>query len=806
MPKLQYLTNGESDIARRRRIFITGHHSDAQEIARITRDILNCTECTVFYYEGDEANLSDDRTETDLSTMNAVVLVVSTSFLWESCAARERILPFATAHTIPLLPILIESGLEATFNSTVGNLQCLNLHPSSYDATAIPYTDKLRQFLLQVLSADVDTERLRNAFDACVFLSYRKKDRRYAQQLMEMLHRDERCRNIAVWYDEFLVPGEDFNNSIRAELEQSALFLLTVTPGSVEADNYIILTEYPKAQALNKPILPFELLPTDREALAACYPQLPPVCDVTVGKAVSQSVLDALAELGIRPRQSDDDRDFLVGLAYLKGLYVEKNPALGVRMLLTAAENGHIDAMRTVAHLYRDGNGVAHDIRAAILWQSRVIDAYGSQFEAAPDARRATPLLDSLFETAQLYRQTDDTVNALQIFARVATVCDHEAICRERFALHVKATAYEASAELLIAAGDYAQAQRQYLEPTLSLRKELYQQSTDIVDCFDLIEVYESIAECREHAGDKSGIRIQVAEIRRILPESDRFTDDYDLLRRLVHCNNRLAHLYNILDKWQEAFLCIGNTVMLAEALATHSDSFDTRQLLIRAYINDGDQHMLTNAADHLRTAIPSYGSACETALAFLKTRNSLDIRKDMAYAVQKTAWCLHRLQEPTASEVAQTAVDAWQELYECYPTHPILQGYYRCLSEAAVILLADGNDAYAAELLRKSAEYNRQLLAEAPHPVYQAELAQTLATLADICKSQWEADDALACQQERCELLRAVFDASGRIDDLRLLIQALGDRIAAAKLAFEFEDAKAADAQRSSLLQRYSL
>ena len=57
-------------------------------------------------------------------------------------------------------------------------------------------------------------EKIRAAFDAYIFLSYRKKDRAYAQELMHLIHKNRFCKDIAIWYDEFLTPGESFRANV----------------------------------------------------------------------------------------------------------------------------------------------------------------------------------------------------------------------------------------------------------------------------------------------------------------------------------------------------------------------------------------------------------------------------------------------------------------------------------------------------------------------------------------------------------------------------------------------------------------
>ena len=95
-------------------------------------------------------------------------------------------------------------------------------------------------------------KKVKEAFEAYIFLSYRKKDTYYANIVMNAIHENDFARDIAIWFDEFLVPGEDFNDSIDEVLKKSELFALVVTPSIIEKDNYVMRVEYPNAKELNK--------------------------------------------------------------------------------------------------------------------------------------------------------------------------------------------------------------------------------------------------------------------------------------------------------------------------------------------------------------------------------------------------------------------------------------------------------------------------------------------------------------------------------------------------------------------------
>ena len=194
---------------------------------------------------------------------------------------------------------------------------------------------------------------MRAAFDAYVFLSYRKKDRRYAQQLMRLIHQNPFCRDIAIWYDEFLVPGEDFNGAIRKAMEKSELFALVVTPNLLENPNYIMITEYPAARESGKPILPAILVPTDGKELAARYDAIPTPIDPTEEGTLPAALRHALADV-IKPENDNEPRHiFFIGLAYLGGIDVEVNYEFAVQLITRAAEAHLPEAIEKLEAVFR---------------------------------------------------------------------------------------------------------------------------------------------------------------------------------------------------------------------------------------------------------------------------------------------------------------------------------------------------------------------------------------------------------------------------------------------------------------------
>lgn len=262
------------------RVFFTCHPEDFDRYFEgICKSIFKTHDCAIYYTEDMSEPIPEQDLDTDLGSNNLLVIPVTRRLLTEKSRAMDKDFPYAKRANMPILPIMMEPELDALYSKpeNFGTRQYLSV--SSADATAISYEEKLQKFLETVLISDEMAKRIRDAFDAYIFLSYRKDDRSYANELMRMIHRNPQCCDIAVWYDEFLTPGESFLESIDKILHSSKLFTLLVTPKLLEEPdgkpNFVMAKEYPAAKASGIDILPVEMKPTDRAVLSEKYKGIP---------------------------------------------------------------------------------------------------------------------------------------------------------------------------------------------------------------------------------------------------------------------------------------------------------------------------------------------------------------------------------------------------------------------------------------------------------------------------------------------------------------------------------------------------
>ena len=354
----------------RPKVYFCCHPNDFDNyFESVSNDILEKQKCTIWYAENEDER--DDEYLSNIKEMQLFVMPVTTNLLCTENEALDVEFKFAIENHIPVLPLMQEADLEELFNQKCGDLQFLD--KQNTDITAISYNDKLDKYLSSVLIGDELAEKIRAAFDAYVFLSYRKKDRKYAQELMRLIHKNEFCRDIAIWYDEFLTPGENFNDSIIQAIQKSGLFVLTVTPNLVNEKNYVMTEEYPLAQKEGKVIIPAEMVETNRSDLFSCFKNIPECINARNEEEFSDILNKTIKDIAIRESKKTPEHNFFIGLAYLNGIDVEVDKSKALALISSAAEKDCIEAIDKLVDMYSIGDGVYVDYDCAFKWQIKLI-------------------------------------------------------------------------------------------------------------------------------------------------------------------------------------------------------------------------------------------------------------------------------------------------------------------------------------------------------------------------------------------------------------------------------------------------
>lgn len=380
MAKLKYkIIEKNASPKGKSRVYFCAHHDDYKRyFDAISDEILKISDCAI-WFDIEPLEKYDEELFLDLLQMQLFVMPVTTKLLTENNRAIDVELNFAIQNNIPVLPLMQEEGLDELFYQKFGDMQYLM--KGSNDITELPYDEKLKKYLSSILVGDELAAKIRAAFDAYIFLSYRKKDRKYAQELMKLVHKNDFCRDIAIWYDEFLTPGESFNDSICDALKKSSLFALAVTPNLINEQNYVMTTEYPMAMEEGKDILPVEMVKTSYDELQRMYNDIPQCISKDNENELSEALANNLKRIALSKNDLEPEHNFFIGLAYLSGIDVEIDHSRALDLITVAAESGLREAVEKLVSMYRYGEGVKRDYEKEYFWQKRLVEIRKSEYD-----------------------------------------------------------------------------------------------------------------------------------------------------------------------------------------------------------------------------------------------------------------------------------------------------------------------------------------------------------------------------------------------------------------------------------------
>ncbi len=648
MTQLEYKTRGMSTPQDKERIYFSCHPADFLLYAEsVFSDILEIQNCAIWYNPGSQGFLSEEDMDLNLGQMKLFVIPVTARFLHENNQARDKEFFYAIEHHIPVLPLMQEPGLEREFNYICGDMQCLSRNVGEDGGEIESYQKKLRQYLKTVLLGDRLAGKVREAFAAYIFLSYRKQDRNLARKLIRRIHEREFCRDIAVWYDEFLMPGEDFDDGILTALHNSSIFVMTVTPNLLEKDNYVMRVEYPEAKKQGKYVLPVEMEHTEEKVLQKDYEDIPGLISIEDEKELTEALTQALESIHIpvtvqknrtqterKCGQKEDPRHlFYIGLAYLGGIDVEVDQKRALELIRSAAEAGDEPAVRKMVDMYRTGDGVERNYREAIYWQEILAEILAEKYEQQKKEKYRRKYLNALWHLGDYLFQIRDMKRAEKVYRKMLD-CAKAALEKDPSFQNRRNLLASCNniGNLFRMTGRMKEAEEAYL-CSLELAKELVRENRTPESRRDLSVAYDKIGNVCQ-AGDK------LNEAASAFEEGLRITQSlaeeaYTVKNRwdLSVSYNKLGNIYRLEGRLEEAEAVYKKSLALISSLVEETRSAAVRRDLSVACEKLGN---IFRSKNNLSQAQQQYEKSLKLRIELVCETGTVENRRDLLVAYGK--------------------------------------------------------------------------------------------------------------------------------------------------------------------------
>lgn len=385
-----------------------------------------------------------------------------------------------------VLPLLLENDVVDDFNQLSNHLMAFE--PFKQDPTVIPFEEKFASYLGTMLGTGSNPYAgIENAFDGHIFISYRKKDRKYIAPLMKAIHANYALKAVSIWYDESLVISDSaYDDQIKEVINQADLCILLATEHTLEDGNYVATEEYPYMCEQGKPIL---TIIADETPLSALSDSLIDEAErsnryaMPVDHAFHMSDADIFGELvesllfaiGCpigRPKSADEL--YMLGLAYKNHYLLERSAKDAIYFFRQAINAGRMDGFEQVEAIYEYGIGMETDEEAAVNVQEQyvhyLLDHQTDDFQCGETTYCA------LSHLVDMYRKSNDDCSVSLCDMMVRYAGEKMEKCGRTLWKHRYYSALLRYAELLYGYGKY--------ETALKRSEECYRYYLELADQF----------------------------------------------------------------------------------------------------------------------------------------------------------------------------------------------------------------------------------------------------------------------------------------------------------------------------------
>ena len=327
----------------KKKVLILGDVSDSCYFNEIADIILECYAHYEVFFESKDIAFKDKFInqiidESFIDSCELVIPIITKNFFSGDNKVCRKGLSFAIASGKNILPIVIGEIDENIFNNEFGEHHLLYIGDSLFK-------EKLNQYINEIFDPYMLVSELpwggELPSNPSIFLSYRKKDYHKALKILQTIHGIDSFEVLTVWFDQFLIPGENFNDLIKEKLMASEFVVMCITKNSLEENNYVSKIEYPLAKKLGKQILPVVVEEVDLDLLERLYPEIGPLVDIEDIDALCLRIKTVVSKLNINLLDKSPAQLGELGHAYLEGKGVERNLELGLKLTREAASLGY---------------------------------------------------------------------------------------------------------------------------------------------------------------------------------------------------------------------------------------------------------------------------------------------------------------------------------------------------------------------------------------------------------------------------------------------------------------------------------
>ena len=388
------ITSNDVSPINKKRLFILHHPANQELMRKKAKHLAKLLDCAVYYLNYGQFRYPDaDEFCSLLNGMDIVVPFVTEEFLDETeeddryegmFDLIQYVFRYVKKRHIPMMPLMIDEGLEKDFDRICGKIHFLQNNESEHRYLTLD--EKIKNFYDQIIHPVEEGEPEPIVLKNRIFISYRRKDKDAAKKLIDLVKNYEDFYDVGLWYDELLTVGFEYDNEIKGKIANSTIMLMYVTNNIFGSYNYVKDEEYPAAKG-KIPIIPIYDEPFDKDKFNETFPDL-------INPVHISECIDEIKKHLVKENRSIG-HDIEVAKAYLYGDGVIKSVDKAESILLKHKDN--IFVVSYLASIYRGRFGYKYDLEKAIVYQKILSDKSQNRYPYPFFSKQYVTYVDLLY-------------------------------------------------------------------------------------------------------------------------------------------------------------------------------------------------------------------------------------------------------------------------------------------------------------------------------------------------------------------------------------------------------------------------
>lgn len=299
-----------------------------------------------------------------LKEFDLFIIPISYTFLSNKSIARDVDALYAMKNNYPILPIIVEPGLEGIISKRFNGYHILDKAININNDNE--YKQKLETLFNHIIPNNNTIQEINKLFTSSIFIINNSFDLNAVNKISKIIH--ESNKNITIYHCNNIINNNINSYAENTLINNSSAIILLISSNLTNYSNNDLFEKYNYAIQKSKPIIPILIDGSDTYKIKQKITNLTEIFNINKKEPFLKQVFKYCD-----PHKINSSPSILynMGLAYLFSTNSERNVDFAIEQLEAAAASNYIPAIKLLSDIYSNGIFTNINYKKSIYYKNK---------------------------------------------------------------------------------------------------------------------------------------------------------------------------------------------------------------------------------------------------------------------------------------------------------------------------------------------------------------------------------------------------------------------------------------------------